>query len=280
MRTHKKINGIQLIFPQFLANFIDRRRLYPIMKKKKSVVITGGARGIGLEIGKTLANNEYEVFLLDSDRKLLEAAKSSLEGIVGFNLLEADVRNFEQLERAAEEVISKTGGLDAWVNNAGLARHRRIQDISTDEMDLVIDVNLKGTINGCRAAFGQMSRKKSGRIINIISTASLRGIPTESVYCSAKWGVRGFTQALQEEAAHYGVGVSSILPGGVQSPFWTDARETTTDMEDFLDPKSVADSVVYCLDQDSNVVPREVVIRSIKDNDFSYSEEDDTQTKN
>ena len=242
------------------------------MIKKNSVVITGGARGIGLEIGKSLAKHGHVIFLVDSNSDSLEAAKASSLESEPIYFLKADVRNFEQLQGVAREVLSQTGKLDCWINNAGLARHQTIKEITNEALELVLDVNLKGTINGCRAAFEEMSKKKSGRIINIISTASLRGIPNESVYCSAKWGVRGFTQALQEEAAPFGVGVSSILPGGVKTPFWADARESNTDMDAFLDPKSIADAVIFCMNQPSSVVARELVIRSISDNDFSYSD--------
>lgn len=250
------------------------------MKSEMRVaVVTGGARGIGLETARKLHGEGYSVWLVDqSGEELTEAERTLLSsgkdaGCV--RIYEADVRDFKALEGLVEKIDQEHGRLDVWVNNAGLARHEAMEALSDEAIDLVIDVNLKGTIQGCRAAFGYMKEKKSGAIINIISTASLRGIPTESVYCSAKWGVRGFTQALQEEAAAFGVRVMAILPGGVKTPFWKDARESETDMEDFLDPSEVAKGVLHCVKQPSSVVTREMIIRSIRDNDFSYNPEND-----
>jgi len=87
----------------------------------------------------------------------------------------------------------------------------------------MLAVNLKGTILGSQAALRVMIPHKRGHIINVISTASLRGIPSETVYCAAKWGVRGFTQGLQEEAAAHRIRVTAVLPGGVATEFWDGA---------------------------------------------------------
>jgi NADP-dependent 3-hydroxy acid dehydrogenase YdfG len=137
-------------------------------------------------------------------------------------------------------------------------------------VDRVIDVNLKGTIYGSCAAFRAMKQRGCGHIINIISTASLRGIPTESVYCAAKWGVRGFTQALQEEAAPHGIRVTAILPGGVDTSFWKEARKKATPTDTFLQGSHIARVVMQCLEQDPACVVREIIVRSIQDTDFAY----------
>jgi short-subunit dehydrogenase len=114
-----------------------------------------------------------------------------------------------------------------------------------------------------------MIPQKRGHIINVISTASLRGIPSETVYCAAKWGVRGFTQGLQEEAAAHRIRVTAVLPGGVATEFWSGASERQAPMEKFLTPQQVADAMVKVLEMDDFCVARELVLRSIEDSDFS-----------
>jgi NADP-dependent 3-hydroxy acid dehydrogenase YdfG len=139
------------------------------------------------------------------------------------------------------------------------------------EISQMMDVNLKGTILGSQAALRAMSLQRSGQIINIISTASLRGIPGETVYCAAKWGVRGFTQGLREEAAAVGVRVTAVLPGGVDTDFWKDATERSMPVQDFLTAEQVANAVLSIMQMEENVVPQELVIRALRDRDFAQA---------
>ncbi len=161
------------------------------------------------------------------------------------------------------------GPIAVWINNAGLARHRWIPDYTEEEIDLMLGVNLKGTILGSQEALRRMIPRKSGSIVNIISTASLRGVPSETVYCAAKWGVRGFTQGLQEEAAAHNIRVIALLPGGVDTAFWEDASTRKAPVEKFLTPGQVAEATLAALRMDDWCVAREIVLRSMADSDFS-----------
>jgi short-subunit dehydrogenase len=115
-----------------------------------------------------------------------------------------------------------------------------------------------------------MAPRGRGHIVNIISTASLRGIPTETVYGAAKWGVRGFTQGLREEAAPLNIRVTAVLPGGVDTDFWTAARpERRMPTEQFLTPAHVAAAVMAILRLDDAAVPQELVLRAMHDRDFA-----------
>jgi short-subunit dehydrogenase len=134
----------------------------------------------------------------------------------------------------------------------------------------MLAVNLKGTILGSQVALREMRKNRSGHIVNVISTASLRGIPHESVYCAAKWGVRGFTQGLREEAAAYGVRVSGLLPGGVDTEFWAGAVDRAMPVQDFLTAHEVAMALISLVEMPDHVVPQELVVRSIRDRDFAH----------
>jgi NAD(P)-dependent dehydrogenase (short-subunit alcohol dehydrogenase family) len=196
----------------------------------------------------------------------LDLEACPLEGVLS---VRCDVTRSAEVEAAVTKVEQALGGITVWVNNAGLARHRWIQDYTEAEIDLMLAVNLKGTILGSQAALRAMIPGKRGHIINIISTASLRGIPSETVYCAAKWGVRGFTQGLAEEAAAHRIRVTALLPGGVDTAFWDDAAERQAPRQLFLKPEHIADGIVRCLEMDDFCVPRELVLRSLDDSDFS-----------
>jgi len=232
-------------------------------------VITGAARGIGFALAAALHGAGARVVMSDIDRDALETAAESFDS-ERVHAAAADITQPADVSWLAAEVASVFGPVSVWINNAGLARHRAIPDYTPEDIDLMLAVNLKGTILGSQAALRAMRPQRRGHIINIVSTASLRGIPGETVYCAAKWGVRGFTQGLREEAAPFGIRVSAVLPGGVDTPFWKDAvAGRTMPVENFLRPEQVADAVLALLRMDDAVVPQELVIRAMGDRDFS-----------
>jgi NAD(P)-dependent dehydrogenase (short-subunit alcohol dehydrogenase family) len=212
------------------------------------------------------------VALLDVDENALQTALSALDNSNAISV-RCDVTKAAEVEAARATITSRLGHIAVWVNNAGLARHRWIQDYTEAEIDLMLAVNLKGSILGSQAALRAMIPQKRGHIINIISTASLRGIPSETVYCAAKWGVRGFTQGLAEEAAAHRIRVTALLPGGVDTAFWDDASQRQAPKQLFLKPEHIADGILRCLEMEDFCVPRELVLRSLDDSDFSVKPE-------
>lgn len=239
------------------------------MKISDSVtVITGAARGIGFALARALTDEGGRVVMLDCEAGPLAEAAARLPQDRAIAQV-ADVRRRGELDETAARALREFGALDAWINNAGLARHRPVLDYREEDLDLMMDVNLKGAVLGCQAALAVMAPRGRGRIVNLISTASLRGIPTESFYCATKWGLRGFTQALAEEAAPFGIAVSAVLPGGVDTAFWDDAVDRAMPVADFLTPEQVAGAILSILRQDENCVTRELVVRSLADRDFA-----------
>lgn len=231
-------------------------------------VITGAAKGIGLATARALLARGACVALLDNDADALKTAIATLDGDKAISV-RCDVTQATDVDAALTTITAQLGPIAVWINNAGLARHRWIQDYTESEIDLMLAVNLKGTILGSQAALRSMIPQKRGHIINIISTASLRGIPSETVYCAAKWGVRGFTQGLAEEAAAHRIRVTALLPGGVDTAFWDGASERQAPKQLFLKPEHIADGIIRCLEMDDFCVPRELVLRSLDDSDFS-----------
>ncbi len=223
--------------------------------------VTGGAKGIGLATSQALLARGARVALLDLENVVIDHPHALS--------IRCDVSCAADVQAAVNQITEQLGPIDVWVNNAGLARHRWIPDYTEEEIDLMLAVNLKGTILGSQAALKAMMPHKHGHIVNVISTASLRGIPSETVYCAAKWGVRGFTQGLAEEAAAHRIRVTAILPGGVDTAFWDDASQRQAPKQLFLKPEHIANGIVSCIEMDDFCVPRELVLRSLDDSDFS-----------
>jgi NAD(P)-dependent dehydrogenase (short-subunit alcohol dehydrogenase family) len=232
-------------------------------------VVTGAARGIGLAIARRLLTGGARVGLSDVNAAALKSAVAELSSANAV-ALPADVSSVREMTALAERAERELGPLGVWINNAGLARHKRIVDYTEADIDAMLAVNLKGTITGSQAALRAMSARRQGHIINIVSTAGLRGIPTETVYCAAKWGARGFTQGLREEAAPLGIRVTALLPGGVDTAFWADATPgRQMPVQNFLTAGQVADAVAALTAMEDAVVPQELVLRAMQDRDFS-----------
>lgn len=232
-------------------------------------VVTGAARGIGFALASALHGAGARVVLNDIDPAAVRAAAARL-GPGRAIASPGDITRASGVAALLRDAEAAFGPVGVWINNAGLARHRAIPDYTEDEIDLMLAVNLKGVILGSQAALRSMAASGRGHIVNIVSTAALRGVPTETVYCAAKWGARGFTQGLREEAAPRGVRVTALLPGGVDTAFWDDAaRDRVLPREKWLRPDDVASAALALLGLPDHAVPQELVLRALHDRDFA-----------
>lgn len=173
--------------------------------KQKSVVITGGNRGIGLDITETFVKDGY--FVVVGARQELDLASRFGDRVC---FVPMDVRDEAAHYRLADVAINKTGALDIYINNAGFSEWRPIEKIDEKFFDDLIGTNLKGAFWGCKAAASVM--KAGGVIINISSLAGKRGSSNNSAYCATKFGMNGLTQSLAKELGTRGIRVNALCP--------------------------------------------------------------------
>lgn len=182
---------------------------------KKSVLITGAARGIGREIAKKFYNAGYDVAINynKSEKDATELA-NELKGSI---LIKGDV----SIESDAAQMVNKTveafGKIDVLVNNAGISRFNLVTDISLDEWNDVFNTNVTGTFLMCKYALKEMIHRKSGSIINISSIWGVSGSSCESCYSASKGAVIAFTKALAKELGLSGIRVNAIAPGFIET---------------------------------------------------------------
>jgi short-subunit dehydrogenase len=211
-------------------------------------VVTGSARGIGAAVAAALAHEGATV--------------------VGIDVEQCDLSVVEQVEDLIPSVVDDHGRIDILVNNAGLARHNPVPRICAADIDLMWAVNARAVMLLCRDALAAMS--PGGQIVNIVSTAGLRGGPGESVYCATKFAVRGFTEGLVDEARLAGVRVHGVYPAGVDTGFWADATRSGPGVDTaalFLKAEDVAAAVLHALLAPKHVHMPEVVLRAVADGD-------------
>ena len=184
----------------------------------KTAIVTGGTRGIGAAVAALLAEHGAAVVVSGRDAARLQHAVQELEergasvhGVV------ADAAKREDADRLVEAAKERYGRLDLLVNNAGITRDGLLIRMKDDDWDRVMEVNLRGAFLMTRAAAKLMVRQRSGRIINIASTAGAMGNPGQANYSAAKAGLIGFTKATARELAHWGVLVNAVAPGLIET---------------------------------------------------------------
>ncbi len=197
-----------------------------ILEGKKAIV-TGGSLGIGAAIARGLAREGASVAINyrrhDAEAK---AVVAEIEGMGRKGLaIQADVSSFADAGRMVGEVTEAFGGLDILVNNAGINRDGVIWKMTEEQWDQVIETNLKGYFNYCRAVVGIFKEQKSGKIVNVTSINGLRGKFGQTNYSASKAGIIGLTKALAREMGRSSVNVNALAPGLIETDMMKDAPE-------------------------------------------------------
>ncbi len=177
-------------------------------------VVTGGSRGIGAAIAAEFVRRGARVTIMGRSAESLEEKASEMRGEKGVtvSIEECDVSNAESVAKAFSRSVSMLGPVQILVNNAGTAKSRLFTQTTRELWDELIGVNLTGTYLCCSEVIPEMLQAKSGRIVNVASTAALRGYKTMTAYCASKHGVLGLTRALAQETAKHGITVNAVCP--------------------------------------------------------------------
>lgn len=212
----------------------------------RRVFITGGARGIGFALAQAVAAAGGTPIIADIDAEASSDAASRIgRGSVGYGLDVTDATAFESvLSRAAEEV----GPIDVVVNNAGIAEASpRIVDQDPQLIERILDVNLKGTINGTIAAIRQLERTGGGQVINVASQAGKTGVPALAIYSASKFGVLGFTDAVRLEYRGSNIVLTCVMPGPASTEMMAGTRKVP--LIKLVEPSQVAAAIVEAIEK-------------------------------
>lgn len=186
----------------------------------KTALVTGSAQGIGFAIARTLGRHGATVVVadIDGDAAVKAAAQLAADGVTASSLA-MDVTDESQVQAGVEHAVATHGGLDVWVNNAGITRDASMRKMTLDQFRTVLDVHLQGAWLGTRAAAGAMREAGvAGSIITISSTSGKTGIFGQTNYSAAKAGMVGLAKAAAKEVARYGIRVNVIQPGLIRTP--------------------------------------------------------------
>ncbi|MGY6560316.1 MAG: SDR family oxidoreductase [Nitritalea sp.] len=188
--------------------------------KQKTALITGGSKGIGLGVARSLMEQGMRVAITSRSLEAAQMAADSLSNVGSGEILalQADVRNFQEQEHAVAAVLEKWGQLDLFVANAGLGHFASIEDLSHEQWHEVIDTNLTGVFYSIKAALEGL-KAAQGFFISISSLAGTNFFAGGAAYNASKFGLTGFSQAIMLDLRQHGIRVSTIMPGSVATYF-------------------------------------------------------------
>ncbi len=233
--------------------------------KDRVALVTGAGQGLGAAICQSLSAAGVVVALADIKPDGLKKTASKItDNGCDAQTYVMDVSDRESVERVVENVIKDCGRLDFVVNNAGIDYTKPIEEMTHDEWDRVMNVNLRGPFIVTKAAFPVLVKNGSGHIVNIVSTASKRAWENASAYHASKWGLLGFSHALHTEARAKNVKVTAVVAGGMKTPFILE-RFPDTDPGVLQDPENVADTVRFVLSQPAGSVIPEVMVLPMRE---------------
>jgi NAD(P)-dependent dehydrogenase (short-subunit alcohol dehydrogenase family) len=204
--------------------------------------ITGASRGVGAAVARAFHGDGMKVAL---------ASRSGDDLGVGLGL-ECDVSSPDSVAAAVDATLAEFGRLDVVVANAGVGAYGPFLEMDPGDVEAMIDVNLKGTLYTARFTLPHLIESK-GDFVSLASVAGLRAFPGEAVYNASKFGMLGFTRALDHELREVGVRVTNIAPGGIATDFAMGSGRTPDSVDGMMSAEEVADVVLFAVNQPRNL---------------------------
>jgi len=213
--------------------------------KGKIALVTGAGKGIGRAIAIALANEGVHVALLArTESDLITLSREIEEKGVKSAIAVADISNIESVNSAVQEIQNSLGNIDILINNAGIAKFGKFMDLEPAEWEDQIKVNLFGTYYVTRAVIPQMIDRKTGDIVNISSTAGLKGAPATSAYSASKFGVLGLTDSLMQEMRKHNIRVTALTPSTVVTDLAKSSNLINNNEERVMHPEDLAELII------------------------------------
>ncbi len=234
----------------------------------KVVVVTGGGGGIGRAIAQKLAQDKMKIVLLGGNNiaKLREAGES-VEQHAECLVLPGDLTDLAFMEKGVEQIMERFGGIDILINNAGMALSCPFEEVSEDEFDKIMAINVKTPFFLTQKMIPHLKKSDCASIINLSSAVGHMGYPLQSAYAASKHAILGFTKSLANEYYKHNIRVHAICPGGVYTDMVKIARPDLTP-EGMIMPEEIADIVYFFLSNRGNGVVDEIIVHRVNKEPF------------
>jgi short-subunit dehydrogenase len=233
---------------------------------RKISVVSGGASGLGFEIANMLIRSGKNVLILGRDAKKLADASSKLKMVSKESLAESQVCNIgkeEDVRKVGKFLTSNSFSVEYLFNNAGRGLFAKAKNSTSALIDSIFEANLKGMILLTSEILRSTPLDQELTIVNIMSTSALLGRAEETIYCAAKWGARGYTEALRTELKGTKRNIIAVYPGGMKTNFW-DIPGQDRDISSFMDPAEVAEKIVNAVNVTDKLFVTDITINRKK----------------
>jgi 3-oxoacyl-[acyl-carrier protein] reductase len=236
--------------------------------KSRVAIITGAARGIGKAIALTFIREGAKVALVDVDKGVLEGAKNEIEKKRGEVIaIPCDITKSVEVNAMVNQVQKTFGRIDILVNNAGIIRRGTIETVTEEDWDRVIEVNLKGTFNCCKAVVELMKQQGYGKIVNVSSIAGKMGdITSAPGYGPSKAGMDALTKTLARQLAKYGINANAVSPHAIETEMsaqWSEERRkeiiASIPLGRLGKPEDVAEAVLFLVSDQASFITGEIL---------------------
>jgi 3-oxoacyl-[acyl-carrier protein] reductase len=213
--------------------------------KGKTALVTGAGKGIGKAVALALAAEGTNVILLARTTTDLEAVAAEAESIgVQALIVTADIADINSVNEAVAKALAQFKTIDILINNAGVGKFGKFLDLTPTEFEDIIKINLFGTYYATRAVLPGMIEAQGGDIINISSTAGLRGAAATSAYSASKFAVMGLTESLMQEVRKHNIRVTALTPSTVATNMAKDLNLTDGNPDKVMQPEDVAELII------------------------------------
>lgn len=213
--------------------------------KNKNALITGAGKGIGKAVALALAAEGTNIILLARTKADLEKTAIEIEafGVKAF-IVTADISDIKSVNEAVEKALAEFKTIDILINNAGIGKFGKFMDLTPEEFEQIIKVNLMGVYYATRAVLPGMIEQQSGDIVNISSTAGVKGAAATSAYSASKFAVMGLTESLMQEVRKHNIRVTALTPSTVATDMAKDLNLTDGNPDKVMQPEDVAELIV------------------------------------
>lgn len=226
-------------------------------------LVTGAGSGLGEATARAFAEAGGSVVCVDRDAAAIERLVPELPGPGEHLALACDVSDAGQVQRVIDAAIDRFGRIDFVVNSAGIDHTYWVEELTIEQWDQVIGVNLRGPFLVAKAVWPQMRRQGRGHIVNIASTSSLRAASGASAYCASKFGLLGLSRSLNLEGRQDNIRVTTVIPGGMRTHFFDRFAEQNIPMPDeanLQDPANVARTILFATQMPAGSDVQELVV--------------------
>ena len=234
----------------------------------KKAIITGASKGIGRSIAFDLAKYGCDLFLLSRSKNDLNNVKNEILNKFNVNITcyAIDISNYASVQKTFDDIIEKYNKVDILINNAGITKDNILARMSIDEWNTVINTNLTGYFNCCKAIIKQMIKQRYGRIVNISSIIALNGNSGQANYAASKAGIIGLTKSLSKEVGSRNITVNVVAPGFIKTGMTDKLDKTNQDkflntipLKHFGRPEDIANLVSFLASDNASYITGQTI---------------------